>query len=92
MSSDFHSLFRVFKHGTEADRIASDIEHGQGVAAGGHVYWAEKGRIRRALCDGTLPVTVAELPGAAMGDIALGADHVYFTTRAFGDRLMRVCR
>jgi len=101
MSSEFHSLFRVSKRATGANAqrrpngiaVVSDIDDGQGViAGGGYVYWAEKGRIRRSACDGSARNTLAELPGASMGDLALDDTYVYFTTYVRGGRVMRVCR
>ena len=101
MSSEFHSLFRVSKRATGAHAIrrpngiavVSDIDDGQGViAGGGYIYWAEKGRIRRSACDGSARFTLAELPGAGMGELALDDTYVYFTTFVPGGRVMRVCR
>jgi len=101
MSSESHSLFRVSKRATGADphrrpngiAVVSDIDDGQGViAGGGYIYWAEKGRIRRSTCDGSARNTLAELPGAGMGELALDDTYVYFTTFVRGDRVMRVCR
>jgi len=101
MSSNFHSLFRVSKRATGADpqrrpngiAVVSDIDDGQGViAGGGYIYWAEKGRIRRSACDGSARFTLAELPDAGMGELALDDTYVYFTTFVRGGRVMRVCR
>ena len=101
MSSKYNSLFRVSKRATGADprrrpngiAVVSDIDDGQGViAGGGYIYWAEKGRIRRSRCDGSARITLAELPGAGMGELALDDTYVYFTTYVRGGRVMRVCR